>query len=472
MNNKNILKKDLDIKNPQRVMLVFAIALSFFSFISFVYPDVAWTTRGGIELLNRLFGGNIRGFYSETEGIIISNSFGICDGFVYNIFLYVIFAIWNIPLFIYEKVTGLYALDCFPAILWAKSISLPFLYVTITNSYAIAKHIKKEINDYTVFNSVFFSSVLLFTPFLLMGQYDSIFVCFLILGIRGYIEEDDKRFLLFFALSMPIKLFSLFSFIPLLILQTKNVKEFLKKFFIGISFFLFTLILQKIIFVTGDYEKNFMEGTILSFVFQGRLNLTYSQSSIFIILFALLCLSLLFVNFDNDKKAIFSIWISFVSYSLFFVCCLTHPQWSMILLPLSVIAIMIQTDEASPFALLIETVMEIGLLIAQIGYYYWVFSRSVVTYLPLGKAVASEYEGGFTLFDMFSMIFPSIDSTAYMLFGGGVFVAAIIVFIYWAFPFRKNRTIRWNDISIKNICVFRVLVIAAVVAAMYMLAIC
>ena len=160
-------------KKKRLALILMGLGISIVIFVSFVYSDVTETTRHGITFWNVLFQGRLNEFYTQNENIVISEQFGVSLAAIYDFPLYLLFAVWDIPLWIYEKISGSYALDTWIGLLYAKSISVPF----ITGIIYYLKKIGYRLNgkDFETDLSILMllSSALFFVPVLIMGQYDA-----------------------------------------------------------------------------------------------------------------------------------------------------------------------------------------------------------------------------------------------------------------------------------------------------------
>ena len=94
-------------------------------YLTYFYTDVAITTRSGIDFWTFLFDGQIGQFYELSKNMTFYDTLH-CDA-LYDFSVYIIFAIWDFPLWLVEKFNGIDALYSTPCLLWAKGIMLPFL---------------------------------------------------------------------------------------------------------------------------------------------------------------------------------------------------------------------------------------------------------------------------------------------------------------------------------------------------------
>ena len=165
---KGILKSKKVSKTEYIIMALLLIPF----FMLYLYSDVCHTTTRGISFWNALFEGNIGQFYNYpypgVEGSWLPN--GTMGG-AYDLGLYIIFALWDFPLWCFEKITGISFLSVYLGRLYAKSISLFFLiisaFVVKKITYELTQ--KEELSGWVVFG--YLSSSLTVNSIVIMEIY-------------------------------------------------------------------------------------------------------------------------------------------------------------------------------------------------------------------------------------------------------------------------------------------------------------
>lgn len=219
--------KSLDFRNaykPSRFKLgtwvewsLLALVL-IVSFFIFLYVDYTNTIDNSVLFDKALFSGNFFNFYDYT----IEHA-GTTYAANYEFMAYIPFAIWNLPLAILNMATGFDYNHSTIALLWSKGFIVILAAVSIIVFYKILRklNVEKEKSVLACFTLV--TSVLFFWPVFMIVQIDIASVFLMLLGFYYYISNNNKMFILFFALSIPFKMFGLFLFIPLLLLKEKRV---------------------------------------------------------------------------------------------------------------------------------------------------------------------------------------------------------------------------------------------------------
>lgn len=455
----------------QNIVLFFSCIVAAIYFVMFIYSDITETTRHGITFWNALATGHLKDFYVMNTNITVSECFGTSIAAIYDIPVYLVFAIWNLPLWIYEKMSGLNALDSMVGLLWAKAISIPFMLGIHLCIIKIGKLVKGE--TYPVIRSLMMllSSVFFLTPILIMGQYDAMALFFMMLGVYYYIKGNQRFFVMWFAIAMPFKMFALFIFIPLVLLKEKRVRYILLQGVGGCSFLVLCKLVQKFYFTPNDVGTDYMSGHLLTFIFQSQIGFAYGSISLFIVVFGMVCLYCYFkktpADSDLGKWAIYVCCLGLVS---FFVTSLTHPQWSLLLLPFVILLVCCKDTEQMKNGLLIETVSSTGLLLAQVIYYYWVFNIKTSVYTLAGKLF---YDGKkaveYSIRELIGNILSGIDINYLNMIGGGIFVAGIVFFLYWGNPDTKCDRFAQTELSYENIIVLRLLIMGMLGLALIVL---
>lgn len=442
-----------------KLVVTASLILSALAFLCFVYTDVGETTRQGLNLIKSVAQGRLSEFYVMCENCPMGEM-GYSVVATYDIPLFAIFAIWDIPLYIYENVTGLSCLDTFWGIMWAKAILIPFMFVLIYEMISIGKLINKE--EFSPLNcmAVIFTSVLFFIPAAVMGQYDVLSAVFIMLGVKGYIEGDNKKFILGFAIANLFKMFSLFLFIPLLLLKEKKFIKLILDMLAGCSLLLITKVLQGLIFIKSEPADEFVKGHLLSFFFQGTVELVYRGAAIFVICLILLCFFCYFKKTpDNNSIGMWALYIGFLSFAIFFVTSFTHPQWNLLLLPFTTLIVCCSGRKHQSAGLLIDTVMTTGLLLSEVVFYDWIFSAKLSRFTLAGILFYKEKGYYTTLSDVIATIFSGINIDYFNYIGGGIFTAGMIFFAIWAYPGKSKERFADIDMPFNGICIARFLIL-------------
>ena len=329
--------------------------------MSHTYNDIVFTTRNGINLINLLFEGKILNFFSYNANIVSGNIyFPAIQSAIYNFLLYVVFAIWNFPLWILEKFLHVDVMNNIGCLLWSKTMVVFFLIVSanILRKICIELKLSKNSINWSVF--YYLSSALVLSSTLIMSQYDVISVTVILMGFLMYIRGDMKKFVLFFMVAITLKYFALFVFIPLVLLKEKRIMKILQYVVSGLSL----TILINFIFSfdkSTQTSTNFLLEMLRKFM-ANSLEISVGQTSWFYILIILLFIFCYYkVVSSKEELNKFSVYVSFLSYAVLFGFTSSYPYWVIFIVPF-IILLILQNPKNMEFNMIIEIVMSTVLI--------------------------------------------------------------------------------------------------------------
>lgn len=400
-----------------------------------------------------LFSGRFREFYVMNVELTGVSS-------IYDFPIYLVFAIWNIPLWIFEQITGLNALETLPGLLWAKSISIPFLVGIYYFIVKIGRKIKEDFSELLALQMML-TSVMLLVPVLIMGQYDALALLFILIGLFYYIEDDNKKFLLWFAVAVTFKMFALFVFLPLILLKEKKLLRVIEQGICGVSLLVLCKILERFYFVPDPLGSEYVGGHLLSFIFQSQISFVYGGTSLFFAGMVAVCLYCYFKKKpEQEDLGMWAVYVSLLGLAVFFIASLTHPQWSLLLLPFIILLVCCTDEENQKTGLWVDTILSAGMLLGEVIYYYWVFNVKTSVSTVAGKLF---YDGvqsyDFSIKDLIATVLPGFDTWQLNLIGGGVFFAGMLYFLYWANPDTDKEKFAKLEIKNSSIINIRLLII-------------
>lgn len=361
------LKKVISKKSNYKWILIGIILC--FCFCTMYYTDIMIIYEEGLDFLDCLFSGNLTDFYNYSY---YNSSFKVVA--VYDILIYIIFAVWALPVWIIDKVSGgginIFSIPC---MLWFKSLLILFLAVVMRFMKKIAKVLEMQETNMEWMVYAFISSLLVILPVFELAQIDIICLAFMLSGIYFYMQKNMKMFLLFFAIAIPMKLFALFIFVPLLLLYEKKIIKILLMLAASMSIQFGGKLL--FIFSTDTYvsvEKSLFNFDMLQRVmethfFEG----TDKTASVFVVCYLLLCIFTYTLELKTEKEfRHWSIYLSFVSFLLLFMFLgQVHPYWIIFLAPFLIITIFNNRNK-----LKINLILEIGLTLTFVWermYMFW-----------------------------------------------------------------------------------------------------
>ena len=146
----------------------------------FLYGDVRATFEHSFNFLDSVFQGRVGDFYQIA---IEHTSTG--HPAVYDIPLYLLFGLWNLPTYIIYRITGFHYLLSTPAQLWLKTMMVLAALLAAKVLVDIARDlgVGRQRSKWVAF--FFLSSMTLFVPVFVIVQYDIIMIVFILLGRRA-----------------------------------------------------------------------------------------------------------------------------------------------------------------------------------------------------------------------------------------------------------------------------------------------
>lgn len=368
---------------PYKAEFLIACATLLMFYLTYFYTDVAITTRSGIDFWTYLFNGQITHFYELSKDMTFYNTLH-CDA-LYDFSVYIIFAIWDFPLWLVEKFCGIDALYSTPCLLWAKGIMLPFLAGSIIYLKKIGEELNfsKEKTNWCLL--IYLTSAFVMSSIFVLCQYDIIGIFFSLISLYYYIRGDMKKFTLFMAISITMKNFALFIFLPLLLLKVKKVSKIVLYTFGSMSVFLLSQLLFTLLGTTPAGSFLFAQ---MNKMLMGTIDLGLGNASLFIIVYLGILLFCYLKQIDsNYELQRFSTYIPFVVWAAFFVFSESSPYWIILITPYFALLVC-QNVSLLKINLWLDTLAGIGLILAQNLFFPWVFSyKWLMPLMPFTKLV-------------------------------------------------------------------------------------
>lgn len=288
-----------------------------FIFFLYQHPDIRHTGGSSIAYLN----GHIWDFYDYNK---IQPTIG---GNAYMPTMYIIFAIWNIPIRLLKLIVVPTMDVSLYVSMWYKVLTTLFYVGTTYYMYKICRglNVNKKMALFAAF--LFFSNPIAIYSQFIFGQYDILTTFFITLGIYFYIKNDDWKFVIAFAIAVTCKYFALLFFIPMLLHKEKNVVEILKKCAGVASLFL----IETVFYI---HSPAFRDGVFgfgaTGYIFDLVLDENHTQVSVVLFTWVALCAYAYFSENNGNNWLIYYLNIvTFISFGLSF----WHPQWLLMAVP-------------------------------------------------------------------------------------------------------------------------------------------
>ena len=390
--NHHEAKEQLEMKDNSssitKALIFCALTSALFIMIHFSYYDCVDAVRNSVNVWYALFDGDFLNYYSYTRYAEHEVTFPVFqmvhNGASYSYLVYLFFGIWLFPLYILERYLGINLFWHAWGVMYAK---VGLILVSIVNAFLLKKIIFKVTSDERkadIAPLLYFTSPLFFSCTVVVGQLEAITVMFMLFAFWYYIQGKNSLFLLFFAFAMPFKYFAFLAFIPLLILEEKNLLKIVGKTIVVIAP---TIVSSIIFFYDRHRYVGTMEGSnrpigdnMLTLLADGMMSSGSTWKigdisfNLFIVVMFLLwwwCyLQKATDKYDLAQKAFFASFISMLSFLILFSP--VYPYWCLLLLPFAIGSVLLNSNNVEN-VIAIESIASISYLMWQFVNYYWVF---------------------------------------------------------------------------------------------------
>lgn len=467
-------------KKPHRIEWIFAVLVGMILGSFYLYTDIADTSACGIKLWNALFNGRFPLYYYEAYVGIENSVLELSMGGSYDFALYLVFAIYNFPLWIWEKITGFSFLQFVITREYIKGIIWVFSGISAFLLYKIAQLCGVEKDEAGWCPFLFMTSAVFFYTEVITSGYDIISVAFTLLGIYAFMKKNDRGFILSFAVAIAMKMFAVWIFIPLVLLKEKRIWRI---FLYGIES-ISVIAIPKIYFAvashryiirrevnqalltggqeqaekvaaavseTAGYATNgiiaqaesiindalFPEGRFLEYTFLSANALPL----IFLGMFILWIWCYLNKRELNNRKIIY---LCAVAMSIFVLTVKIHPYWAIVLIPYLILIITFHPERMKD-NLLLEGIFSVGYILNKAITYYWTCGLNLIEQMTmpqhkfsLASAEISSAEYGFYYYicRLSERVGISVANIGYIFKAASV--AGLVMFLVWNFPGRRT----------------------------------
>ena len=195
------------------------LALMLFCFVTYAMSDIYHTAACSFGYLN----GHFSDFsdYLAGSGISADGSTGIHASYMPTVYL--LFALWNLPL----RILGIVRVPTmqlgFTAVMWAKFLPCLVFFAGAYPLYRVTSELGMDQRKSKLLVYAYLSCPVLLYGQVVIGQYESFFIFCILLGLLYYLRKKPAGFILAFGVAMTFKYTALIIFIPLLLLQEKKI---------------------------------------------------------------------------------------------------------------------------------------------------------------------------------------------------------------------------------------------------------
>lgn len=299
--------------------------------------DMRITVLHSFTLIDSFFDGTVFSFYDTVYDYALSGYYlgqaDLLNAANYSFLLYLILALINLPLYLFE---------------WLTNLSIPMtLYIMFDKVFIVAASVATmrvvknigltmKMSDQRASWLAFalLSSPILMYGNIVFGQFDIFAVYFMSLALLRYLNKEYTKFCLLMALAIDIKVFGVLAMIVLILLIEKRILHILKFFLLGMS----VPLLEKFIFSFSEGKQLTDSAMASLYQFKDRVFQAGIQSFGFIsfIVVGLIVIMVLAYMKNIESEDDFhrsTILYPLAMYVVFFSFILYHPQWLVVMIP-------------------------------------------------------------------------------------------------------------------------------------------
>ena len=194
-------------------------AFMAFCFVSYEMRDLFHTAGCSYGFLK----GHFLDFYDYLSacGTGEDGSAGLHASYMPTV--YILFAIWNIPMRLFGIVKEATAQLGFIPIMWAKVLPCLCYFACGYTVFLIGKELGMHDRKGKLLFYAFLSNPVAIYGQFILGQYESFLVLSVLLGTLFWLRKKDLLFVLFFAIGVTFKYTAVVFFLPLLLLREKRI---------------------------------------------------------------------------------------------------------------------------------------------------------------------------------------------------------------------------------------------------------
>lgn len=356
-------------KNIRMIILFFILLITLSSHF---YVDVRSNVRQGMLVWEALFSGKFFHYYSiGSEAVEKGLMIHYCN---YDMILNILMGIWQLPLYLIEKIIGGNILNFFWARAYSKLYLLALVYTAgiVMKKIALQLGINQEKTEDLQF--MFLSNVFLIISAVVASQVDIIGLLFILLALYFLMKEDDPRFIIFFSLAVQCKFFAFFIFLPIILLREKRIWKIVLQL---ITPFIIT-ILVNLPFSLIDPEGTADKKNRLAIMVEDLLGaktylLGFTVPTIFLI-FAVICIIAYYIDLsDNENRGKWYLYFGFLGTVGLFITLHVYPYWYIYFSPFITLFFFLDGTK-SKRRLLFETICSWAMAVGIVFSRYWCFS--------------------------------------------------------------------------------------------------
>lgn len=295
------------------------------AFVVFMQADVMETANHSYIMLESLFGGKFRSFYGEVAAH--QNAFSYINNAHYNIVVYLLFGLAELPVYIMNQLFNLPPNEVVLRYV-GKAVGALFFAGCLPLVAALARQMGLDRRSagwaplfFALWPPAFFSAMV-------MGQYDAICLFLTLLALLFWARGQLWAFALVFGLAIPFKVFAALLMVPLLLLAEKRILHILKYGVVS----LWLLVPTGLLFAGHTFSMGPFNSAMLERLFAAKLP-AGRELPLFGLCYGLLCIFCYLWRPAKEGLARCGVWLGLAVYGLLMLLVEWHPQWMILIAP-------------------------------------------------------------------------------------------------------------------------------------------
>ena len=422
-------------KNPltKKEMVAYAV-LFLLTAVSFCFVYDLWhTSQCSFAFLK----GHFSDFYDYNASLGVG-------AIVYYPTIYVLFAIWNAPLYFLAGVDSVTVSNPF-IMIYEKAFGFMFLILIYIMVYRIVKAMfgdKKK-----AWGAIFvqFTIPYFFLVSIAWGLYDSVHISFILLGIYLLMRKSRRNTLLAllcFSIAVSCKTFALFLILPVLFFHFKKIPQLIGALFSSLSIMMIQIVLYRHSPIFNETVLNPMShfvGDLFSYGLNG--------TSFYLICLIWICIKAYQTTTEHENH-IYYIWFAFASGALYIAMTHYNPSWVFVFMPFMAILITTVSLKERKLFYLLNLASAVGFIgnVVNRGHHYSepTFAAGVWGHLVLDPSLYTP--AAFVwLIEGTNYYTEAIFKADYVRFFVTIIAAILFYAVYALYPGRQSTTLLLDE---------------------------
>ncbi len=410
--------------------------LGIFCLLTYCYTDLPLIVRHSLNLWRALGRGEPFSFYQTATLLPVGETLTQTGEVPYDIWVYLLLAVWNLPVFVWELVSGHTIETSLLALLWARlGLMLPFAgCFWALRGVAGTLGCSPRQAGWACFG--FASSLFLANGLFCVGQIDIISAFFALMGFWAFVRQDTPKFIGWFALAVTFKMFALFAFLPLLLLAEKRPLRLTGHTLAACSLSL----ISKLLFFRDKMATptQFDERRFIRFLLAGRLDTGEHLFSVTAVLFGALLVLCWLARPAPDARPRWAAFALLAGYGCLFLGGASYPYWAVVLAPGAGLLLLFLPSQANG-ALLLELAASAGYWLRSFVLYGPIYSGYFSLRWTLAGRLLGARAAGDRMWELLGLLSPGARANLQML-ADSAFLLGFAGLLVLAWPGRAQKT--------------------------------